>query len=255
MDQRARDVRRDIEHTRVALANKIETLDEQVRGKIEGVKHTVDLSYQVQQRPWSLLGASVVVGFMLERMLSGDSPASRADRRRPPSMPNPLYPMYVERKGEQVTLPAGVGLAAQTSTGKSDAVQKTNSLPKAQESQAKTSSAPPSKQEKNPGMLGDVLEQFKSELHTIKGIAVGAVTSLVHDMIKQTTPAASSFVKQAFNTAATKLTGQGIPEAQPEPPPSQPQEGQSKQHDPHTTQFATSAYTETRPSSLSERSS
>ena len=252
MDQRASDVRHDIEHTRTALADKIEILDEEVRSKVEDVKNSVDLSYQVQQRPWPMLAASVAVGFLFERMLSGDSASTRAERRRQTFMPDPMYPVYVERKGEHSADPAGtVSKASEStkSTGNKDRVQETHAQPKPQE---RTSSAPPQKQDSNTGMLGHVMEQFKGELHTIKGMAVGAVTGLVHDMIKQNTPAASSFVKQALNTASTKLTGRGIPEAPSDTQASQNQEeeGQVKQQDPQTTEFAASAYT--RPPSLRE---
>ena len=254
MDQRASDVRRDIEHTRTALANKIETLDEHVRGKVEGVKNSVDLSYQVQQRPWPMLAASVAVGFLFERMLSGDSASARAERRRPTFIPIPMYPDGRAEHSQPSAQPsaqssAGAVSAAQASTAKSNPVRKTDRQPRPQE---KTSSGQAQKQNSNTGMLGDVLDQFKGELQTIKGMAVGAVTSLVHDMIKQSSPAASSFVKQALNTASTKLTGQGIPEAPSDTSPSQQHEGQAKQQDLQTTEFAASAYAGTRPPSLRE---
>ena len=257
MDQRASDVRRDIEHTRAALANKIETLDEQVRGKVENVKNTVDLSYQVEQHPWPMLGVSVAVGFLLERMVSGDSTSRRAERRQPTFIP---IPIYSDGRTEHSQHAAGTVSATPASVAPNDTIRETGSKSKTDHQrnlEGKTATKQ-QKQDNNTGMLGDVLEQFKGEIHTIKGMAVGAVTSLVHDMIKQTSPAASSFMKQALNSASTKLTGKGILKEQPETQTSPPQlnptqeSQQAKQQDPQTTEVAASAYTGTRPPSLSE---
>jgi hypothetical protein len=42
-------------------------LEDRVQGSVEAVKHTVDLQYQVNQRPWLMIGASLLVGYTLGR--------------------------------------------------------------------------------------------------------------------------------------------------------------------------------------------
>jgi len=57
--------RQDIAATCSAITEKLAVLEERVQETVDGVKHTFDLRYQVKQRPWLMLGASVLAGFML----------------------------------------------------------------------------------------------------------------------------------------------------------------------------------------------
>jgi len=67
--------------TRAALSEKLETLEEKVRGKIDQtqerlratlnrVKETFDLEHQVRQRPWLMLGAATASGFVAGNLLA-----------------------------------------------------------------------------------------------------------------------------------------------------------------------------------------
>ena len=64
---------RDREQTRVALAQKLETLETRMRDNIEQVKESVrrstDLRYQVERRPWTMIGLSVGLGMIAARLL------------------------------------------------------------------------------------------------------------------------------------------------------------------------------------------
>ena len=64
---------RDREQTRTALARKLETLETRMRDNVEQVKESVrrstDLRYHVDNRPWTMLGLSVVVGVVAARLL------------------------------------------------------------------------------------------------------------------------------------------------------------------------------------------
>src|SRR5262249_54043362 len=84
MDAEPEVIRQDIEQTRSALTEKLETLEEEVMGTVRNAKETVeetienvaetvqetvetvqrtfDLEYQMQQRPWVLIGGSVGAG-------------------------------------------------------------------------------------------------------------------------------------------------------------------------------------------------
>lgn len=65
---------------RAALTEKLEMLEDRLRGTVEGaktaVRQSVDLNYQVRQRPWVMVGLSVFVGYTLGRLFGG-----RADGR------------------------------------------------------------------------------------------------------------------------------------------------------------------------------
>src|SRR6266403_6149798 len=81
MDQEPSNVRREIEHTQAAMAEKLEMLEERARETVEeakvAVKQTVDVHHQVDQHPWEMVGASVLVGYMLGHITSGRSTSSR----------------------------------------------------------------------------------------------------------------------------------------------------------------------------------
>ena len=69
MDQRADDIRQDIESTRASLDAKLDTLETKAR-------QTFDLKHQVAERPWIALGAAVAAGYVLGS-LGGDEPEQR----------------------------------------------------------------------------------------------------------------------------------------------------------------------------------
>lgn len=65
--------RQDIADTRSALTEKLSTLEARVQDTVDGVKHTFDLRYQVEHRPWQMFGGSLLVGYMLGRRSGGSS--------------------------------------------------------------------------------------------------------------------------------------------------------------------------------------
>ena len=70
--------RQDIEDTRSALTEKREILEDRVQETVDGVKHTFDLHYQVKQRPWLMVGGSLLVGYTLGRRGGVSSTTSQA---------------------------------------------------------------------------------------------------------------------------------------------------------------------------------
>jgi hypothetical protein len=86
MTQGPHSVRQDIENTHAAMAEKLEILEECARETVEGakatVKHTIDVHYQVDRHPWKMVGASILVGYMLGRVTSGGSASSQIDGQR-----------------------------------------------------------------------------------------------------------------------------------------------------------------------------
>lgn len=67
MDQRSDHIRQDIEETRAALDEKLDTLETKAR-------QTFDLNHQMSERPWVMLGAAVAAGYVLGSMGGDHSP-------------------------------------------------------------------------------------------------------------------------------------------------------------------------------------
>ena len=82
MDQSSHEIQREREQTRAALTEKIELLEERVRGTKKAVKQQFDYRYQTQRQPWKMLGASVAVGYLVGKVIGpGGSARSTAGRQ------------------------------------------------------------------------------------------------------------------------------------------------------------------------------
>jgi len=66
MDQLINQNLEERERTRAALARKLELLESRLRENIEdvrnAVRHSLDWRYQLNKRPWAMLGASLLIG-------------------------------------------------------------------------------------------------------------------------------------------------------------------------------------------------
>jgi hypothetical protein len=59
--------RQDVADTSSAIAEKLAILERRVQETVDAAKHKVDFHYQVKQRPWLMVGASLLVGYALGR--------------------------------------------------------------------------------------------------------------------------------------------------------------------------------------------
>ena len=57
--------RQDVADTSSALAEKLAILEHRAQETVDAVKHGVDFRYQMKQRPWLMIGGSVVLGYAL----------------------------------------------------------------------------------------------------------------------------------------------------------------------------------------------
>ena len=62
--------RRVVAESRSALTSKLGMLEDRVQDTVADVKHAFDFDYQMQQRPWVMVGGSVLVGYTLARLVS-----------------------------------------------------------------------------------------------------------------------------------------------------------------------------------------
>jgi Protein of unknown function (DUF3618) len=74
MEPSKNEIRREIEATRAAMAEKIETLEARVGDVIHEAKRSVDPKYQTQKRPWLMVGLAVATGYLFEGIIFGKAP-------------------------------------------------------------------------------------------------------------------------------------------------------------------------------------
>ena len=100
MDQEPEVIRQQIDQTRSALTEKLETRENQVRDTVTNakttveetigsvkstvhetvatVKRTFDLPYQVERHPWGMFGGSILVGYLVGTLWPGRPAGRRA---------------------------------------------------------------------------------------------------------------------------------------------------------------------------------
>jgi ElaB/YqjD/DUF883 family membrane-anchored ribosome-binding protein len=184
-------IREQIEETRSALTEKLETLEGQVRETVQSakatvedtletvkssvqhtvdsVKQTFDLGYQVDRHPWAMTGGSFVIGFLLGNYLEG----RRQTRPVYPPQPN----AYSQSNGGQSMM----GYTA------------------------------PREAPAQPSLVSRVLSSFDDEIDKVKGVAIGAGLALVRDLAKRSLPQLASQIDDVANSATVKLGGEPWP--------------------------------------------
>src|SRR4029434_5049593 len=72
--------RQDVADTSSAIAEKLALLEHRVEETVDAVKHGVDFHYQVKQRPWLMVGGSLLVGYALGRRRGRSSTTTDSSR-------------------------------------------------------------------------------------------------------------------------------------------------------------------------------
>jgi hypothetical protein len=110
--------RQDVADTSSAIAEKLAILEHRVQETVAAVKHGVDFHYQVKQRPWLVIGGSLLVGYILGR--PGGRSRATIDTSRAPSAPAQSPQSNASQATSQVqdhlASFTGAALAAVTST-------------------------------------------------------------------------------------------------------------------------------------------
>ncbi len=209
-------IKHQMRETRASLAEKLETLEQQVVGTVHtatsavtdtvetvkdavqqtvemakasvhetvgAVKDTFDLSRQVRQHPWLMMGGSVSVGFAAGCLLG--RAASSRDRYYMGAGPSlsTLAPRSVpERDGGSSQRRPEDGRSTNGVSGKADH-----------------------------GFLSDLGQQFEGEIHKLKGLALGTMFGVVRDMIASSAPPQlSSPLAEVIDSVTVKLGGQPV---------------------------------------------
>jgi hypothetical protein len=176
------ELREQMAETRAALTEKLESLHDRVEGTVvaaqetvqdtlQSVQRTFDLKYQVDQRPWMMMGASVLAGYALGCLA------------RVP---------LIRRAGDSIP-PDGADAEGRSSTTRAHEV-----LPSPQADAHST------------GEKGSVLSPFDEELDALKRVAIGAAMGLMRDWLKGALPSVSHQLEEVMDSATCKLGGEPI---------------------------------------------
>jgi ElaB/YqjD/DUF883 family membrane-anchored ribosome-binding protein len=196
MDPEPDVIRHNIEQTRSALTDKLETLENQVRGSVEtakagvedtiekvrstvnqtveSVKEAFDVRHHVRRHPWAMLGGSIAAGFLAGAYLEkrGRNGFKPAGARRP-------GPSFEERRERAAALES-------------------------------TAPVPPASSGHRPGLVQRLLHEFDDEIEQVKEVAIGASMGLLRDYLRRSLPQFEEQVRDVFDSATHKLGGKPI---------------------------------------------
>jgi ElaB/YqjD/DUF883 family membrane-anchored ribosome-binding protein len=241
MDHEAEVIKQQMEQTRSALVEKLETLEEQVastvrstteavsdtveavKGAVEGtvhsvensveavketfsesvesVKETFNLSRQVEQRPWMMMGGGVVVGYLAGCLLQGASHKASAavshwspSSVAPPPTASPSTATSSSSPHESYGNERGWFSSASSSFAPSESAA------------APAAPASPSTWDRLSETLGPTAEK-------VKGMAIGAAAGLIGNLILQSVPQnLRGEVEQVINEFTTAMGGKPMPD-------------------------------------------
>jgi ElaB/YqjD/DUF883 family membrane-anchored ribosome-binding protein len=200
-------IKHQMHETRASLAEKLETLEQQVVGTVqnattavtdtvesvkdavqetvemarasvhhtvEAVKETFDLSLQVRKHPWFMMAGSVALGYVSGRLLN--------------------------RTGQRTFTPAAPSLSTLAERSRVDGGMR--------HTQPAAASSVSTSQE---GLLGELGHKFESEIHKLKGLALGTMLGAARDVIASSAPPQiGPQLAEIIDSATAKLGGQPI---------------------------------------------
>jgi len=160
----------------------VDSMKETVADTVESVKETFNLSRQVEEHPWAMLGGSVAAGFLLGRFVPM------------PSLPH-------------------AGRGRSYGNGRSQARY---SFAEGQSTGATASAVPPASGGGTAGTKGwDLLhtltDALAPALDTLKGMAIGTTTGVLGELVLNAVPEDfKGQVREAINEITTKLGGRKV---------------------------------------------
>lgn len=159
-----------------AVQETVDTVKGTVRDTVEGVKDTFDFSRQVDRNPWLMVGGSLAVGFLFGRLLGGRQAAPSGGLHEPAYSPmRPLQPQSERFAAEPTRVNHSVAEAPA------------------------------------PGWLSSLSDTFGSEIDKLKGLAIGTGLGVVREMITRNVPdELSDRLTEVVDDITRKLGGQPI---------------------------------------------
>ncbi len=216
MDQRTESIKQDIDQTRDSMTEKMEQIESQVYGTVDNikesasetvqqVKHQLDVKRMVNEHPWTMLGASMLTGFVLGNMGGGsDKGYSSYSRDYPVSSAYDRYDQYERRSRRQYRSDDDDRYFEDhpTQANASDEHHRMNA-PAYQSTSSYSGSRPryndndyngnggqsrSSRSSGGSGIMSGVQEQFGDELTALKHAAIATATNTIRSLLQENVP-------------------------------------------------------------------
>jgi len=163
-------VEHSVESAQTRVEHTVHVVKETVDETLESVKRTFDLPYQVQRRPWTMMGISVVAGYTLGCFATKRSSVARISDQENGSPWANHSPMHL---AAQPRLPGPV-------------------------------------QAEGPKQPDTVLHGFDEEVDKLRSIAIGAALGWLRDHLMESMPTVSDQLADVVDSATRKLGGEPI---------------------------------------------
>jgi uncharacterized protein YjbJ (UPF0337 family) len=207
-----------VDEAKSTVENIVVNVKETMDDTVTMVRHSFDLPYQVEQRPWLMLGGSVVVGWMLGNMFRGPARRSYASYD---------YDEYDNAKESYLRKTGGL-TSMYTINNQADESGTSGYQSEEHPSSSSTHSV-------SRGRWLPSLPNFQQEIDMLKGAAIGTLMGTLREMIRQNMPSVAPHLEKVINSASAKLGAEPI-----DPSPGQRPNGHEQKQ--QTTSTPTSSY-------------
>lgn len=169
----------------------VDTLVENVRGTMDEtatmVKQSFDLHYQIEHRPWVMVGGAVLAGYLLGGWMGRTSSHRYSHARGADFSDNDLYTAPLKNGASFDDLEEGVDTHEKKKATNFYGV------------------AGPTGLSTKGSKWSNVIGPFQEEWEALRGVALGTLMGTLRTMVRQNMPAVAPKLEQAINSASAKL--------------------------------------------------
>ena len=167
-----------VETVKDAVQQTVEMARSSVQNTVEAVKETLDVSHQVREHPWIMMAGSVALGYAGGCLLNrAESRETRVRRQAGPSLSTLAGRTGAERDG-----------------GEPRSERPPSATPAAEHS-----------------LLGELGQKFESEINQLKELALGTMLGALRDVVARSAPPQlGPQLADIIDSATVKLGGQPI---------------------------------------------
>lgn len=201
MDKRVETIKREVEDTLGDMNAKIEEIETRVHDSVDHVKERaqetvthvrekIDVRIAVDKRPWTSLGASLAVGFILGRLGHSDSSDSddidENDYHHVAALPASSHQMNsYSRAPQQHEAVRALPAISSSSTSAPEYNEASPETSRAKEFTQRTFSQV---KRKAPGILDSLRSHFSGEIEALKKAAIFSATNALREVLASKTP-------------------------------------------------------------------
>jgi len=177
-----------VQDASTAVHDTVENVRDAVHDTVENIKDTFDVRFQVKRHPWGMVAGSIALGYLGGYLLfrqGSDRPRANGQRQpAPPDRPRSAEQLDGDVQGRRFEVPtAGKQTVGEVSPGRSE-----------------------------PGWLSGVTDRFGPEITKLKGLALGTVLSVVRDVVIQSvSQQLKPKLADVMDSITLKLGGEPIP--------------------------------------------